>query len=95
MWNGETLGVMKILHDKNLYVPAATKLIDEVLIFGIDKEPKEVLNKYAMRGNKQGRVQADFVYIESAKEIHVYDLHIPVDQDLFYGQEQDLLKIVY
>jgi alpha-glucosidase (family GH31 glycosyl hydrolase) len=95
LWDGQTLEVMKILHDKNLYVPAATKLIDEVLIFGIDKEPSAVLNKYAMRGVDQGKVNADFVYIESAKEVHVYNLHIPIDQDLFYGQEQELLKVLF
>jgi len=95
LWNGESLSVMKLLHDKNLYVPAATKLIDEVLIFGIKREPSAVLNKFAMRGNKQGKVHAEFVYIESAQEVHVYNLRIPVDEDLFYGKEQDLLKVLF
>jgi len=93
--NGETLSVMKVLHDKNLYVPAATKLIDEVLVFGIKQAPKAVLNKFAMRGNKQGKVETEFVYIESSREIHVYNLRIPVDEDLFYGKEQDLLQVIY
>jgi hypothetical protein len=84
-----------LLHDKNLYVPAATKIIDEVLIFGVKQAPKAVLNKFAMRANQQGKVETDFVYIESAREIHVYDLLIPVDEDLFYGKEQDLLQVIF
>ena len=95
LWNGDTLSVMKLLHDKNLYVPAATKIIDEVLIFGVKHAPKSVLNKFAMRANQQGKVETEFVYIESAREIHVYDLLIPVDEDLFYGKEQDLLQVIF
>jgi hypothetical protein len=95
LWNGDTLSVMKLLHDKNLYVPAATKIIDEVLIFGVKQAPKAVLNKFAMRANQQGKVETEFVYIESAREIHVYDLLIPVDEDLFYGKEQDLLQVIF
>jgi hypothetical protein len=86
---------MKLLHDKNLYIPAATKLIDEVLIFGVREEPKAVLNKFAMRANNQGKVHAEFYYIESTHEVHVMNLRIPVDEDLFYGQEQDLLKVIF
>ena len=94
-FNHKALTIVKHLHDKNLYVPAATKLIDEVLVFGIKKAPKAILNKFAMRGHEQGKVEASFVYIESAQEVHVYDLHIPVDEDLFFGHQQDLLEFVW
>jgi alpha 1,3-glucosidase len=94
LWNGKNLSALKTLHDKNLYVPAATKVIDEVTIYGIPRSPSVVLNKYAMRAEGQGKVHADFVYIESSQEVHVYNLRIPVDQDLFYGREQDLLEFL-
>jgi len=94
LWNCKMLSVMKILHDKNLYVKAATKIIDEVRIFGVPHPPKAVLNKFAMREKGQGKVHSDWVYIASTQEIHVYNLAIPVDEDLFYGKEQDLLEFL-
>ena len=36
IYDGNTVSVMKILKDENLYIHAATKIIDEVTIYGVD-----------------------------------------------------------
>ena len=86
---------MKILKDDHMYAKAATKVINEITIFGVDVEPKAVLNRFAMIAPQQGMVHADWAYIASSREIHVNNLHIPVDEGLFYGKEVALLEIIH
>ena len=86
---------MKILKDKHMYVPAATKVINEITIYGVHAEPKSVLNRFAMIAPQQGMVEVDWVYIASSREIHVSNLNIPVDEGLFYGKEVALLEIIH
>ena len=86
---------MKILHDDHLYAKAATKVINEVSIFGVEVEPKAVLNRFAMLAPAQGMANTDWVYIASTRQIHVSNLNIPVDEGLFYGKEVALLEIIH
>lgn len=95
IYDGNTVSVMKILKDENMYIHAATKIIDEVTIYGVHEEPKDVVNRFAMRAPQQGMVKADWVYIASSREIHVTNLHIPVDESLSYGKEVALLEILH
>ena len=50
-YDGTTLSVTKSIADENLYSKAATKIIDQVMIFGVDSPPEKVLNKWAMQAN--------------------------------------------
>ena len=47
-YDGKYIKVTKSIGDENLYSKGATKLIDEVMIFGVEHAPKRVLNKFAM-----------------------------------------------
>ena len=78
-----------------MYAPAATKVINEVTIYGVHEEPKAVLNRFAMIAPQQGMVHTDWVYIASSREIHINHLQIPVDEGLFYGKEVALLEIIH
>ena len=95
IYDGNTVSVMKILKDDHMYVHAATKVINELTIYGVHEEPKAVLNRFAMIAPAQGMVQTDWVYIASSREIHVTNLNIPVDEGLFYGKEVALLEIIH
>lgn len=95
VYDGNTVSVMKILKDNHIYTAAATKVIDEISIYGVHKEPKSVVNRFAMIAPQQGMVEVDWVYIASSREIHVTNLHIPVDEGLFYGKEVALLEIIH
>lgn len=94
-YDGSHISVTKIIGDENLYVPAQTKIVDEVLIFGVEHKPKRVLNRFAMHADGQGEVDADWVWVESTKMVHIYKLRIPVDEGLFYGHTIDILELVY
>ena len=86
---------MKILKDDHIYAKAAIKVINEITIYGVDVEPKAVLNRFAMIAPHQGIVETDWAYIASSREIHVINLHIPVDEGLFYGKEVALLEVIH
>jgi len=94
-YNGKTINVTKSIGDENLYAKAATKLIDEVMIFGVEKPPTRVLNRFAMQANGQGQVDVDHVYVESTKMVHIYHLRIPVDEGLFHNHTIELLELVF
>lgn len=95
VYDGNTVSVMKILDDDHYYAKAATKVVNEISIYGVDAEPKSVLNRYAMIAPQQGNVEVDWVYIASSRELHIQNVQIPVDQDLFYGKEVALLEIIH
>ena len=94
-YDGKKLTVTKSIGDENLYVRAATKIIDEVMIFGVDEPPKKILNKFAMAAKGQGEVEVDWVYVNSTRMVHIYKLRLPVDEGLFHNHTVDLLKLVY
>ena len=62
-YDGKLISVTKSVSDENLYAKAATKIIDEVMIFGVDKAPKRVLNRFAMQAKGQGEVDVHHVYV--------------------------------
>lgn len=94
-YDGTTVKVTKSIGDENLYAKAATKLIDEVMIFGVEKAPTRVLNKFAMQANNQGDVDVHHVYVESTKMVHLWHLRIPVDEGLFHNHTIDILELVF
>merc|ERR1719389_1477037 len=94
-YDGKTISVTKSIGDENLYVPAATHIIDEVMLFGIPEAPKRVLNRFAMQAEGQGEVDVHHVYVESTQMVHLYKLRIPVDEGLFHGHAVDLLELIY
>ena len=94
-FNGKDIQVTKSIGDENLYSKAATKIIDEVMIFGVEKAPKRVLNKFAMQANGQGDVDVHHVYVESTKMVHLWHLRIPVDEGLFHNHTIDLLELIF
>ena len=94
-YDGSKITVTKSIGDENLYSKAATKLIDEVMIFGVEKPPKKVLNKFAMAAKGQGEVEVNHVYVESTKMVRMWHLRLPVDEGLFHNHTIDLLELVY
>jgi alpha 1,3-glucosidase len=94
-YDGKLITVTKSIGDENLYSKAATKIIDEVMIFGVDKAPKRVMNKFAMQANGQGDVDVQHVYVESTKMVHLWHLRIPVDEGLFNNHTVDLLELIF
>ena len=94
-YDGKHISVTKIIGDENLYIPAETKIIDEVLVFGVDKKPSKILNRFAMHAEGQGEVPVQWVYVESTSMVHIYKLRIPVDEGLFFGHTIDILEIKY
>lgn len=64
-YDGTSVKVTKTIGDENLYARAATKIVDQVMIFGVEKAPKRVLNKFAMQAKGQGQVDVNHVYVES------------------------------
>ena len=94
-YDGKVISVTKSIGDENIYVKAATKIIDEVMIFGVEKAPKRVLNRFAMNANGQGQVDVHHVYVESTKMVHLWHLRIPVDEGLFHNHTVDLLELVF
>lgn len=91
-YDGKHIKVTKSIGDENLYAKAATKIIDEVMVFGVEKAPKRVLNKFAMQANDQGDVEVNHVYVESTKMVHLWHLRIPIDEGLFHNHTIDLLE---
>lgn len=94
-YDGQTISVTKSIGDENLYSKAATKIIDEVMIFGVEEAPKRVLNKFAMQARGQGEVEVHHVYVASTKMVHLYHLRIPVDEGLFHNHTVDLLELQF
>lgn len=94
-YDGSFIRVTKSIGDENLYSKAATKLIDQVMIFGVEQAPKHVLNRFAMQANGQGNVEVDHVYVESTKMVHITHLRIPVDEGLFHNHTIELLELVF
>ena len=94
-YNGKTVSVTKSIGDENMYAAAATKIIDEVLIFGVENAPKRVLNRFAMQADGQGEVDVHHVYVASTKMVHLWHLRIPVDEGLFHGHTIDILEFLY
>ena len=94
-YDGSVISVTKSLPDENLYAKGATKIIDEVMIFNVDKAPKRVLNRFAMQANGQGKVDVHHVYVESTKMVHLWHLRIPVDEGLFHNHAVELLELVF
>jgi alpha-glucosidase (family GH31 glycosyl hydrolase) len=94
-YDGSTISVTKSIGDENLYSKASTKLIDQVMIFGVEKAPKRVLNKFAMQANGQGDVDVHHVYVESTKMVHLWHLRLPVDEGLFHNHTIDLIELIY
>lgn len=85
----------KSIGDENLYVHAATNIIDQVMIFNVPKAPKAVLNRFAMQAEGQGEVPVHHVYVESTKMVHLWHLRIPVDEGLFAGHAVDILELIF
>jgi len=94
-YDGQVLSVTKSIGDENLYVKAATKIIDEVMVFGVESAPKRVLNRFAMQAKNQGDVEIDHVYVESTKMVHLYHMRIPVDEGLFHNHTVDLVEFEF
>ena len=94
-YDGTHIKVTKSIPDENLYAKAATKIIDEVMIFGVEKAPKRVLNKFAMAANGQGNVDVNHVYVASTQMVHMWHLRLPVDEGLFHNHTIDLLELVF
>jgi len=94
-YDGKVVSVTKSIGDENLYVQAATHIIDEVMIFNVDKAPKRVLNRFAMQAEGQGKVDVHHVYVESTKMVHLWHLRIPVDEGLFHNHTVDILELVF
>ena len=94
-YDGKLITVTKSIGDENLYSKAATKIIDEVMVFGVDKAPTRVLNKFAMQANGQGDVDVNQVYVKSTKMVHLWNLRIPVDEGLFNNHTVDLLELIF
>jgi len=94
-YDGTKVTVTKSIGDDNLYSRAATKIIDEVMIFGVDKPPKKVLNKFAMAARGQGEVEVHHVYVASTKMVHLWHLTLPIDEGLFHIHTIDLLELVF
>ena len=94
-YNGKIVYVTKSIGDENMYVKAATKLVDEVMIFGVEKAPKRVLNRFAMQADGQGEVDVKFVYVESTKMVHLWGLSIPVDEGLFHDHKIEILELKF
>ena len=94
-YDGKLITVTKSIGDENLYSNAATKIIDEVMVFGVDRAPKRVLNKFAMQANGQGDVDVNQVYVASTKMVHLWNLRIPVDEGLFNNHTVDLLELIF
>ena len=94
-YDGTNITVTKSIPDENLYSKAATKIIDEVMIFGVEKAPKRVLNKFAMAANGQGNVDVNHVYVASTQMVHMWHLRLPVDEGLFHNHTIDLLELVF
>ena len=94
-YDGTHIKVTKSIGDENLYARAATKIIDEVMVFGVEQAPKRVLNKFAMQAQGQGEVDVRHVYVESTKMVHLWHLRIPVDEGLFHNHTVDLLEFVF
>jgi len=65
------------------------------MIFGVEKPPRKVLNRFAMQARGQGEVEVHHVYVESTKMVHIYHLRLPVDEGLFHEHPIDLLELVY
>ena len=94
-YDGKLITVTKSIGDENLYSKAATKIIDEVMVFGVDRAPTRVLNKFAMQANGQGEVDVNQVYVASTKMVHLWNLRIPVDEGLFNNHTVDLLELIF
>ena len=94
-YDGKSITVTKSIPDENLYARAATKIIDEVMIFGVEKAPKRVLNKFAMQAKGQGQVDVNHVYVESTQMVHLWHLRLPVDEGLFHNHTIELLELVF
>eukprot|EP00806_Schmidingerella_arcuata_P000974 Macronucleus_1879.p1 GENE.Macronucleus_1879~~Macronucleus_1879.p1 ORF type:complete len:264 (+),score=127.66 Macronucleus_1879:1-792(+) len=94
-YDGTNITVTKSIGDENLYSKASTKIIDQVMIFGVEKPPKKVLNKFAMAAKGQGEVEVHHVYVASTKMVHLWHLRLPVDEGLFHNHTIDLLELVY
>ena len=94
-YDGTKISVTRSIGDEYLYSKAATKIIDQVMIFGVDQPPKKVLNKWAMQAQGQGEVEVNQVYVASTKMVHITHLRIPVDEGLFHNHTVDLLELVF
>ena len=94
-YDGKVLSVTKSIGDENLYSKAATKLIDQVMVFGVKEAPKRVLNRFAMQAKNQGDVDVEFVYVESTKMVHLFHLRLPVDEGLFHNHTVDLIEFEF
>jgi len=94
-YDGKLISVTKSIGDENLYANAATKIIDEVMIFGVEKAPKRVLNRFAMQARDQGDVEVHHVYVESTKMVHLWHLRLPVDEGLFHNKTVELLELQF
>lgn len=80
------LSVSKVVEDA-AYFKASNKIIDEIVIMNVETCPTQVLNRWLNNTPypTQGNVAASFVHLPSSKELHIFDLNIPVDDGLIYN----------
>lgn len=95
-FDGSILSVSKSVEDA-YYFKASNKIINEVVILNVSTSPSEVINRWINNTPypEQGTVPASFVYLPDTKELHVFDLNIPVEDGLVFGQAQELVEVVY
>ena len=95
-YSNNILSVTKAVEDA-AYFKASNKMIDEVVIMNVETCPTQVLNRWLNNTPypDQGNVEATFVHLPSTKELHIFDIAIPVDDGLIYNVAQDLIEVIY